>query len=160
MCPRSPPPEPATSSPGSSPPSSRRASSRGWPPPPAPSRTGAPPASPGGGAGSSPATWSRPFPTRSMHRSEITVDLGAVRRNVATLQRALETSEVWAVVKADGYGHGAVDVAGAALAAGAATLCVATVAEGLELRAHYRDARVLVMGPWVSRDLAAARGAG
>ena len=95
-----------------------------------------------------------------MHRSEITVDLGAVRRNVATLQRALETSEVWAVVKADGYGHGAVDVAGAALEAGAVVLCVATVAEGLELRHVYRDARILVMGPWLSRDLTAARGAG
>ncbi len=95
-----------------------------------------------------------------MHRSEITVDLGAVRRNIATLQRALETSEVWAVVKADGYGHGAVDVAGAALEAGASMLCVATVAEGLELRAAYRDARILVMGPWLSRDLTAARGAG
>jgi len=95
-----------------------------------------------------------------MHRSEITVDLGAVRRNVATLQRALETSAVWAVVKADGYGHGAVDVAGAALEAGAVVLCVATVAEGLELRHAYRDARILVMGPWLSRDLTAARGAG
>ena len=95
-----------------------------------------------------------------MHRSEITVDLGAVRRNVATLQRVLGTSEVWAVVKADGYGHGAVDVAGAALEAGAAMLCVATVPEGLELRNAYRDARILVMGPWLSRDLTAARGAG
>ncbi len=95
-----------------------------------------------------------------MHRSEITVDLGAVRRNIATLQRALETSEVWAVVKADGYGHGAVDVAGAALEAGASMLCVATVPEGLEVRAAYRDARILVMGPWLSRDLTAARGAG
>jgi len=95
-----------------------------------------------------------------MHRSEITVDLGAVRRNVATLGRALETSEVWAVVKADGYGHGAVDVAGAALEAGAAVLCVATVAEGLELRHVYRNARILVMGPWLSHDLTAARGAG
>ena len=95
-----------------------------------------------------------------MHRSEITVDLGAVRRNIATLQRALGTSEVWAVVKADGYGHGAVDVAGAVLEAGASMLCVATVAEGLELRAAYRGARILVMGPWLSRDLTAARGAG
>src|SRR5689334_18443671 len=95
-----------------------------------------------------------------MHRSEITVDLGAVRRNVATLQRVLGTSEVWAVVKADGYGHGAVDVAAAALEAGAAMLCVATVPEGLELRNAYRDARILVMGPWLSRDLTEARGAG
>ena len=95
-----------------------------------------------------------------MHRSEITVDLGAVRRNIATLQRALETREGWAVVTADGSGHGPVDVAGAALDAGAPMLCVATVAEGLELRAAYREVRILVMGPWLSRDLTAARGAG
>jgi alanine racemase len=94
-----------------------------------------------------------------MHRSEITVDLGAVRRNVVTLQRALGGTELWAVVKADGYGHGARDVAGAALGAGAQALCVATVPEALELRLAFREARILVMGPWVSRELAAARAA-
>src|SRR5213080_2348123 len=61
-----------------------------------------------------------------MHRSELTVDLGALRRNVATLRRALGRTELWAVVKADGYGHGARDVARAALDAGAAALCVAS----------------------------------
>jgi alanine racemase len=94
-----------------------------------------------------------------MHRSEITVDLGAIRRNVVTLQRALEGSELWAVVKADGYGHGAQDVAGAALGAGAQALCVATVPEAVELRYAFRDARILVMGPWASTELAAARSA-
>ena len=49
-----------------------------------------------------------------MHRSELIVDLGALRRNVATLRRALGAAELWAVVKADGYGHGASDVARAA----------------------------------------------
>src|SRR6266700_2772596 len=44
-----------------------------------------------------------------MHRSEITIDLGALRRNVRTLLRALDGAELWAVVKADGYGHGAAD---------------------------------------------------
>ena len=44
-------------------------------------------------------------------RSEITIDLGALRRNVQTLLRALDGAELWAVVKADGYGHGAVDCA-------------------------------------------------
>src|ERR671935_111981 len=72
-----------------------------------------------------------------MHRSEITVDLGALRRNIRTLLRALDGSELWAVVKADAYGHGAVDVAGAALGAGATALCVATVPEGLALRDEY-----------------------
>jgi alanine racemase len=95
-----------------------------------------------------------------MHRSEITIDLGALRRNVATLLRALDGSELWAVVKADAYGHGASDVAGGALGAGATALCVATVAEGLALRAEYPTARILVMGPAGNREVAAARDAG
>ena len=62
-----------------------------------------------------------------MHRSELTIDLGAVRRNAQRLLAALAGSALWAVVKADGYGHGAVDVAGAALGAGATVVCTATV---------------------------------
>jgi alanine racemase len=84
-----------------------------------------------------------------MHRSELTVDLGALRRNARTLQRALGGAELWAVVKANGYGHGAVDVAAAALGAGARALCVATVEEGLELRPEFPTARILVLGPAV-----------
>ncbi|HEX7145183.1 MAG TPA: alanine racemase [Gaiellaceae bacterium] len=96
-----------------------------------------------------------------MHRSEITIDLGAVRRNVRTLLRALDGSRLWAVVKADGYGHGATDVAGAALGAGATALCVATIPEGLALRHEYRTERILVMGPAGSnREVAQAREAG
>ena len=64
-----------------------------------------------------------------MHRSQITIDLAALRRNAATLLRSLAGAELWAVVKAEGYGHGAADVAGAALGAGATALCVATVPE-------------------------------
>ena len=94
-----------------------------------------------------------------MHRSELTIDLGAIRRNAATLRRALGGSELWAVVKADGYGHGARDAAGAALDGGATALCVATIPEALALRAAYPTARLLVMGPWLSRDVAAARAA-
>ena len=60
-----------------------------------------------------------------MHRSEITIDLGALRRNVRRLRSVLGRCELWAVVKADGYGHGAIDVAGAALGEGAQALCVA-----------------------------------
>ena len=93
-----------------------------------------------------------------MHRSELTVDLGAVRRNARTLLRVLDGSQLWAVVKADAYGHGAVDVAGAVLDEGAGALCVATVAEGLELRAEFPLARILVMGPTSSsREVAEAR---
>ncbi|HZE28527.1 MAG TPA: alanine racemase [Gaiellaceae bacterium] len=93
-----------------------------------------------------------------MHRSELTVDLGAIRRNARTLLRALDGSQLWAVVKADAYGHGAVDVAGAVLDEGAGALCVATVAEALELRAEFGLARILVMGPTSSsREIAEAR---
>ena len=93
-----------------------------------------------------------------MHRSELTVDLGAIRRNARTLLRVLDGSQLWAVVKADAYGHGAVDVAGVALDEGAGALCVATVAEGLELRAEFSLARILVMGPTSSsREIAEAR---
>ena len=94
-----------------------------------------------------------------MPRSEITVDLGALRRNVRTLLRALDGAEVWAVVKANAYGHGAVDCAGAALGAGATALCVATVAEGLQLRDELPTARILVMGPATNREIAQARDA-
>ena len=93
-----------------------------------------------------------------MHRSELTIDLGAVRRNVKTLLRALDGAELWAVVKADAYGHGALDVAGAALAEGARALCVATVPEALELRTRFRGVRIVVMGPVSSsRQVAEAR---
>jgi alanine racemase len=96
-----------------------------------------------------------------MHRSELTIDLGAIRRNVKTLLEALAGAELWAVVKADGYGHGAVDTAAAALGAGAAALCTATVAEALELRDEFPIARILVMGPTSSnREVAEAREAG
>jgi alanine racemase len=92
-----------------------------------------------------------------MHRSEITIDLGAVRRNVRRLRSALDRTELWAVVKADGYGHGAADVAGAALGEGAQALCVATVPEALELRPEFPGVRILVMGPTSGREVAHAR---
>ena len=92
-----------------------------------------------------------------MHRSEITIDLAALRRNVRRLLSALDGAELWAVVKADAYGHGAEDVARAALEAGASALCVATVGEGLALRTGVREPRVLVMGPTGDDEIAAAR---
>jgi alanine racemase len=94
-----------------------------------------------------------------MHRSEITIDLGAVRRNVRRLRSVLGRTELWAVVKADAYGHGAADVAGAALGEGAQALCVATVAEGLALRGDFPGVRLLVMGPSTGREIAQARDA-
>jgi alanine racemase len=92
-----------------------------------------------------------------VERSTVTIDLGAIRRNAETLRRAAGGAELWAVVKADGYGHGAVDVSRAALAGDASALAVATLAEALPLRAAFPDARLLVMGP--VEDVAAARDA-
>jgi alanine racemase len=90
-------------------------------------------------------------------RSELTIDLGAIRRNAKTLLTALAGTELWAVVKADGYGHGAVDVADVVLGAGATALCVATVPEALVLRREFASARILVMGPAANREIAQAR---
>jgi len=67
-------------------------------------------------------------------RAEAVVDLAAVRHNVGVLRRAASGSEVMAVVKADGYGHGAVAVATAALEAGASWLGVCTLEEAAQLR--------------------------
>jgi alanine racemase len=92
-----------------------------------------------------------------MQRSELTIDLAAVRRNAKTLLRTLDGAELWAVVKANAYGHGARDVAGAALGAGAMALCVATVAEAVELRREFTTTRIVVMGPAPGRDVAVAR---
>ncbi len=80
-----------------------------------------------------------------MHRprAEALVDLAAVRHNVDVLRAAAPDAALMAVVKADGYGHGAVPVAGAALAAGATWLGVCTIEEALELRAAGLAARVL-----------------
>jgi alanine racemase len=82
-----------------------------------------------------------------VHRSEITIDLGAIRHNARRLLEALDRAELWAVVKANGYGHGATDVARAALDARASALCVVTVAEGVELRRELPEARIIVMCP-------------
>jgi alanine racemase len=92
-----------------------------------------------------------------MPRSELTVDLGAVRRNASRLLEALDGAELWAVVKANAYGHGANDVARAALQAGASALCTATVAESLALRERFPEPRILVMGPATGEDLRRAR---
>ena len=94
-----------------------------------------------------------------MERSCFTLDLGAIRRNAETLLRAAEGAELWAVVKAEGYGHGAVDVSRAALEAGATALCVATLLEALHLRAALRNARILVMGPVSNVSWRGAHGA-
>ena len=94
-----------------------------------------------------------------MHRSEITIDLAAARSNVRRLLGVLGGAQVWAVVKANAYGHGASDIAGAALGAGASALCVATVSEALALRRAFPAARIIAMGPALDREVGQARDA-
>ncbi len=83
-----------------------------------------------------------------MIRALATIDLGAVRANVARLRSLLAPGVgLIAVVKADAYGHGALPVARAALEAGATGLAVTTVEEGAELRGGFVHAPLLLLGP-------------
>jgi len=73
------------------------------------------------------------------------VDLGAMAHNVGVLRDLVAPAQLCAVVKADGYGHGAVASGQAALAAGASWLGVALVEEGAVLRKAGIDAPVLLL---------------
>ena len=80
-------------------------------------------------------------------RAWVEIDAAQLRENLRLLQRRLGSNvEIWAVVKANAYGHGAQLVAPVAVAAGAKGLCVATLAEGIELRQTGLQAPILVLG--------------
>ncbi|MEU6505430.1 alanine racemase [Streptomyces sp. NPDC046942] len=86
-------------------------------------------------------------------RARAEIDLGALRANVRTLRARAKDAAVMAVVKSDGYGHGAVPCARAAVEAGAGWLGTATPEEALALRAAGLDTPVLCWlwvpgGPW------------
>ncbi len=82
------------------------------------------------------------------------INLRAIERNVVRLRRELGgATELCAVVKADGYGHGASAAARAALAGGASWLAVATAREAVALRHGGLRARVLVMGAVSAEEL-------
>jgi alanine racemase len=89
-------------------------------------------------------------PLREAH-----VDLGAISRNVETI-RGLVGTDVMVVVKANGYGHGAVESARAALAGGATSLGVVEIDEALALRAAGIDAPVLAWLHGADADFAQA----
>ena len=96
----------------------------------------------------------------SAARAAARIDLGAIRHNAAVLARAAGGARLMAVVKADGYGHGAVPVARAALEGGASALAVAAAEEARELRAAGIDAPLVVMGPLAGEEWEAAADAG
>jgi alanine racemase len=73
------------------------------------------------------------------------IDLGALRHNVATLAAHIGPQQLWAVVKADAYGHGAIECARVALQSGAQGLCVALVSEGIALRQAGINSPILIM---------------
>jgi alanine racemase len=90
-------------------------------------------------------------------RATAHVDLGAIERNCARLREELsEATMLCAVVKANGYGHGATPAAEAALAGGADWLAVATASEARDLRSAGLEAPLLVMGALTPDELAAA----
>ncbi len=80
-----------------------------------------------------------------MRPSWVEVDLSAIADNVAALASVAAPAKLCAVVKADGYGHGDVPVAEAALDAGAAMLAVALVEEGIRLREAGISAPILLL---------------
>jgi alanine racemase len=93
-----------------------------------------------------------------MARIEAVIDLGAIRANAAILRAAAGPAEMMAVVKADGYGHGLLPSARAALAGGATWLGTAMISEALALRAGGIAAPLLawLWSPDDEPDLAAA----
>jgi alanine racemase len=97
----------------------------------------------------------------AVQRALAHVDLGAVERNCARLATALGNgARLCAVVKADGYGHGAVGCARAAIEAGASWLAVATATEAEELRGALPEIPILTMGALTAEELELALGAG
>lgn len=94
------------------------------------------------------------------HRAIASINLAAIERNTALIDRASGSAAVCAVVKADGYGHGIAASARAAIAGGARWLAVATAGEAAALRAEGLDVPVLVMGALTADETAVALKAG
>src|SRR5689334_15292739 len=88
-----------------------------------------------------------------MVRAVAKVDDAAIARNCATLARVAAPAALCVVVKADGYGHGAVAAARAAQAGGASWLAVATAREAAELRATGIEGPLLVLGALSPEEL-------
>tara|TARA_Y100001968_G_C19353264_1_gene715831 strand:- start:86 stop:1288 length:1203 start_codon:yes stop_codon:yes gene_type:complete len=86
-------------------------------------------------------------------RAWVEVDSKAIENNAAVLKKIIgETCVLMAVVKADGYGHGAITVAKAALLGGAESLGIATLEEGIELRRAGLNCQILILGNLTNWD--------
>ena len=89
-----------------------------------------------------------------MERAAARIDFDAVRANCARLKSELgDGAELCAVVKADGYGHGADGCASAALAGGATRLAVATAVEAEQVGRRYQHIPLLTMGALTAEDV-------
>ena len=84
---------------------------------------------------------------REMERGWVEIDLRALKGNVAHLRRIMQPGcKLMAVVKADAYGHGAVEVAKTLNLIGEDTFAVATIEEGITLRRHKIAGEILILG--------------
>jgi alanine racemase len=88
----------------------------------------------------------RAAPADAVRPTRAEVNLEALRKNLRVVKKHADGAKVWAVLKADGYGHGAPAVARTLERAGADGFCVALLEEGLELREAGIFAPILVMG--------------
>src|ERR687890_148205 len=117
----------------------------------------------GGWSGSSrgSACWTRSPGRELVARALARVDLAAIQANTERMRRELrDGTALCAVVKADGYGHGAVPAARAALAGGATWLAVAAAHEARDLRdAGMGEVPILVLGALSPEELDVALGA-
>ncbi len=95
-----------------------------------------------------------------MQRAVARIDHDAVRANCARLKAELGEAELCAVVKADGYGHGADGCAGAALEGGATRLAVATASEAEQIGRRFQHVPLLTMGALTAEEVDAALSAG
>jgi alanine racemase len=95
-----------------------------------------------------------------MERASARIDYDAVRANCARLKTELGEAELCAVVKADGYGHGADACATAALAGGATRIAVATAGEAEEIGRRFQHVPLLTMGALTAEEVDAVISAG
>ena len=80
-------------------------------------------------------------------RSCVEIDLDALKHNFAEIKKATTPGTgILAVVKADAYGHGALETAKTLIDSGAAGLCLATIDEAVELRKHGIDVPMMTLG--------------
>ncbi len=93
----------------------------------------------------------RALPASSVRPTRAEVNLAHLRHNLRVVERHAGDAQVWAVLKADGYGHGAKAVARTLERAGVKGICVALLEEGVELREAGIKAPILVMGSYYGR---------